>query len=485
MNSRTIFSNGATALRKTAIASVCLLCVGASAQGQAGKSKTPASQQAAGSSQPLKLTPEQMKELLRSAQTGEVKASPRVANPRAGRSARDSSIIAVLHQQKQTADTERATLLSSRMTLASAHGSGAPQQPMGTLTASGNPPPCPPGRTATNAAGQTVNAAGQPCTPGANNPLPAPCPPGVTSTAVSPCGPEPRPTPTPSKVNMVPAPVSTTVTPSRPVGPTMMAMPCAMQKTTIATVSGKTKGTVFSPPTADNGYISYSIRGCNFGDTQGQAHLNGPFAHGQVQLQIELWTDTQILAKVDPTISGEQDQDNVSLVVAPASGPQVQATGFSFYAAREEVQLTKIPKSAVTFASISDIKWRDILPQYSSPAVLFPGATSGTYRYDLDSWFGGGQDYYDFSGLAPNFTTSNQDLKHTEWTAGNCYSGGTLYRDTNFSAVWDGDNIRVTFGYFHCHAPDILLVKGEEIAASNYGLSVWVVGPRGIDPWSK
>lgn len=587
MTSKTVFSERkARKVCRMTIIAVAFLCLAWSAGGQVPKGSS--SEPVAGA-QTKKLTPEQMKEALRTTRAGHSKSSPRIANPHAASKAQNSSIIAALRNQKVSADAERTAILSAHaMTVASARGSGAPQGAVGTRGADGTQPPCsrgtvrdpltgqcmppcPPGTKSTAArpctpvsdppqnppcppgsmrdpvTGQCVSPpcppgvkttpAGQPCTPVSNppqnppcppgstvNPLtgqcaPTPCPPGATSTAARPCTPTgPSPTPTPGKpgkpsgsnpaggsvqlaspantqvnpqptaapgkgstVAIVPASTAPPPTP-RYGGSSSIAMPCAMQKTTIGRVNGQVKGVVFTP---DPNYNLYTIIGCNFGDTQGQGHLNGPFAHGQVQLQIEFWTDTQIVAKVDPMISGEQDHDNVSLVIAPVSGPQVQAPGFKFYAAREEVELTKIPQNAVTFAAMKDNNGHPVIPEYTTPADVFPGVTAGVIRSVGDSAFGAGQDYYDFSGLAPGFTTSNMQLQHSEWNTSDCYSGGTLYENKNFSAAWDGDNVRANFGYFHCHAPSVLSVGGEEIAFSRYGLSVWVVGPRGVNPWSK
>ncbi len=480
MISKTISGIALPGYRSAMIAAVGLLFVTATAEAQATKSTTNDSQRAVGNLPPRKLTQTQLT-------GGQVNTSPRIAKTRSARTAQNSAIVEALRSQKATAETERAGILSARMTAAVAQGKSAPLGPMGTLQ-TGAPPPCPPGKTST---------AGQPCTPGPNSPsspcpsgtvidpltgkcLP-PCPPGTTSTATKPCIPAGQP-PAPGGTIQV-APTGTAVTAApKSLGSTMAPIPCAMRSTTIGTVNGQVKGTIFTP---DPTYNLYTIKGCNFGDSQGQGHLNGPFAHGQVQLQIEFWTDTQIVAKVDPMISGEQDHDNVILVIAPSSGPQAQALGFKFYAAREEVELVQIPQSAITLATVSDNKWRDITPEYVTPSDRFPGASARVSRSDGDSSFGAGLDYYDFSGLAPGFTTSNMQLQYSVWTASSCYSGGTLYEDKNFNVAWDGDNIRLNFGYFHCHAPSVGLVGGEEIAFSQYGLSVWVIGPRGIDPWSK
>ena len=60
------------------------------------------------------------------------------------------------------------------------------------------------------------------------------------------------------------------------------------------------------------------------------------------------WTDRAIIAKVDPSVTGELDQNNVSLVIETASGQRGQSSGFSFYAMRGPAfPLKSIPSSAV------------------------------------------------------------------------------------------------------------------------------------------
>lgn len=259
--------------------------------------------------------------------------------------------------------------------------------------------------------------------------------------------------------------------------------PCL--RPTIGTVNGQTKGTVFTPEIQ---YNLFTITGCKFGETPGQAYLYGAFAAGQITLQVEFWSDTQIVAKVNPQVAGELDQGNVTLVVAPVGASQVQKAGFKFYAARETVQLTKIPMSAVTLAQVTDTGGHPVVfgPQgnglYDTPASgssVFGGMSASVGRGAFFV-FPGGQDFFDFSKLKPGFTTDSMAFNYSVLpnTCGNAYQvQGT------WGAQWAGDNIRVNWQMQHCHEAGGTVAVERDWSASWYGLSVWVTGPRGVNPW--
>lgn len=127
---------------------------------------------------------------------------------------------------------------------------------------------------------------------------------------------------------------------------------CMANTTGIRTVNQKTTGVVFTP---DSRYNLYTITGCNFGSSPGKIYLqgNGAFpAHGGKLMLTPVdptrgWKDTAIIAKLDPNIVGELDQDNISLVVETSTGQRGQANGFSFYAVRGPAYpLKQIPASA-------------------------------------------------------------------------------------------------------------------------------------------
>src|SRR5262249_46862684 len=131
-----------------------------------------------------------------------------------------------------------------------------------------------------------------------------------------------RPTPTPN-----------------PMGLASMAEDVAcVDKSLIRLVDGKRKGAVFTPiiPKSNGNYEvpQHVIQGCYLGKQQGSAYLFGNFKKGQLPLNINFWSDSEIDVALDPNLEGEMDEDNVTLVVKLADGTQLKATGLQFYAAR-------------------------------------------------------------------------------------------------------------------------------------------------------
>jgi hypothetical protein len=264
-----------------------------------------------------------------------------------------------------------------------------------------------------------------------------------------------------------------------------IAMPCSMQKTSVSTVNGQKQGTVFTP---DPAYNLYTIKGCNFGDKQGDAHLYGGFAAGQIKLQVNFWSDEQIVAQVDPNVSGEKDRDNVSLVIVPANGPQTQAPGFKFYAARETMLLKSVPQSMVTLGPGKDIKGRDLIPTFTSPSSSYnsQGASVEVLRYVSDTGFGTTKDRYDLSRLPQGYVADSFQMATQSLITSRCGPGSTYYNDYPFSAAWVGDAIQVTAGEDHCHEPGSSFpppVPDWDFGGSYYTLNIWIVGPRGLQPW--
>jgi hypothetical protein len=249
---------------------------------------------------------------------------------------------------------------------------------------------------------------------------------------------------------------------------------------TIITVNGKNTGTVFTP---DPQFNKYTITGCMFGNTRGQAYIYGAFATGQVALQIENWNDTYIIAEVDPRVTGELDQNNVTLVVVPLGAREVQKTGFKFYAMRETTLLVKIPMSSVNLAQVTDTGGQPVAfgsqnaSKYSSPGSTFPG-TSGEVFRAATSVFPGGQDLFDFSKLRPGFTTESMSFYYSVLPN----DGDSYQVNGSWNAEWVGDNIRVSWQMQHSHSASFGAAD-EDRSLSDYGLSVWVTGPKGVSPW--
>jgi hypothetical protein len=240
--------------------------------------------------------------------------------------------------------------------------------------------------------------------------------------------------------------------------------------------------------------------GCFFGNQPGHAYLIGKFHAQQVNLQIQYWSDSEIDARVDPTVSGELDQDNVSLVIAPAQAAQIKASGFKFMAARSDpaVLLPQIPASWAKLqkvnAKINNFVSNPVNPAYLSPVNRSPappdanGDSAYVSREYPGHQFPEGGDVYDFSHLAPGWTTDSMQL--FSYDQDSCPYVLT-YRHTFGTAFseWLGDNIRVWWTTTSCSGfyPNPFLGGIPSYTYSNntglyYALNVWVRGPRCTDP---
>ena len=398
----------------------------------------------------------------------QVQSLPKKSNPRAANSAH-ASMIAALRTQRQAAETERTAILSSQRLAPKGLSKGAATLPPG-RTLSDPVPTTPPAGTPPAGTPGTTPPAGTPGTaPPSGTPRGAP-------TTMAPRGAATGVMKLPSSTVLPPA--AAAPPPRSLAGQGMAQGPCT--RPTIATVNGQTKGTVFTP---DPQFNLYTITGCMFGDRQGQAYIYGAFAAGQVALQTEFWSDTQIVAKVAPQITGELDQSNVTLVVVPSGASMVQKAGFKFYALRETTLLTKIPMTSVNLAQVTDTGGHPIAfgPQgsanYSSPGSYFSGMSAEVDRGSTHV-FPGGQDLFDFSKLRPGFTTESMSLNYSVLPN----DGDSYQVDGTWNAEWVGDNIRVSWQMQHSHSASF--GAGDmDISRSSYGLNVWVNGPKGVSPW--
>ncbi|MHB8655211.1 MAG: hypothetical protein ACYDA9_15180 [Terriglobia bacterium] len=241
--------------------------------------------------------------------------------------------------------------------------------------------------------------------------------------------------------------------------------------------------------TQDPAYNPFTIKGCNFGNAKGQAQLN--FSNGRklANLTVDTWGDSLITVEVDPTVTDVLDQNNVSLVLFPASGPQATKSGFRFYAMRRELLLSTIPAGAVKLAQINDDAGSPVAPQYSSPykdqwTNQYLGMSAGVDRTNSVR-FPGGTDAFIFSGLKPGFVLEKYQVKELSaaGTSGECgiaIEQETDYTDGTWGWQMTGNTIQVSWQEAHAH------IECEDESDASYGLNVWVVGPAlsaGGSPW--
>jgi hypothetical protein len=262
----------------------------------------------------------------------------------------------------------------------------------------------------------------------------------------------------------------------------------------VLNINGKLHGVIFTPDPNGN---EYTIVGCRFGNSKGDLHLEGGFRAGTIPLLVESWSDTLIKARMNPGLSGELDRNNVSLVIVPVGSPSLtRIPGFSFYAMRETVALKTFPKSGVALGSITDADGNPVPGNFTSPFSASVNNqptgtfTAGVYRTNLTR-FSPGTDSWDLNGLAQGFVPVQFQIGY--WTWDGCNVGilpaeETIYNDGRWNAYWDpqnGNRIVVNFAELHCHRSASLMQIPDDYSDSEYALTIFVVGPKGVDPWSK
>jgi hypothetical protein len=275
----------------------------------------------------------------------------------------------------------------------------------------------------------------------------------------------------------------------------------------IETVSGKNSNIIFTPDmgTGPNPTNQYTIRGCNFGQSQGQGqvHLSGPFINhsSPVRLGIDSWSDNLIVVTFDPTFQDEYDLKNITLVVVASNGQNVQLPGQSFAAARASRPLSRVPQSLVALPATS--LQRDTFISPVTPATLgaahlgtFPQAvtlafyqwaplwdspnTSDKYPQNRISW----SEFIDISKLRPGFELDSNIQTYTVFSANlnsnnfGVDGGSCKYGDTPLSAAVQNNKLAIGVQPAECDN------NGKFIVAY-YGLALSVIGPKGskLNPW--
>jgi hypothetical protein len=278
-----------------------------------------------------------------------------------------------------------------------------------------------------------------------------------------------------------------------------LAITCSQDPTMrVLTVSGGPTPAIFTP---DPKYNFYTITGCCFGspgtNSKAYIYLQGTFRE---DFQIQEWNDNWIKLSLDQNISGVDDQNDVTLVIQNNDGKQWTRNGYRFYAARQTVLLPKIPQNDFSlnhFRPDNSLtqNWKPTYTSGSSPSVVpnLPGL-SAEVHWDLTSNSDnpvGGNDMYDFSHLHSTFAldsallewkdVSCTDPNYNQFAASKNNWSIDWYGASGVQVTWQGQNCKNTWrscgGAFQgdCFA---------NVPESNYGINVWVVGPRCIDPWT-
>ena len=418
---------------------------------------------------------------------GPPKSGPKVANPFAAQ--KSAAILMQLDQQRKAADKE-----ASEMKL------GLRTAQTGTLLASPSPNPNSTSThgTQTTAPARTPAVQAPPSPPGQRTNVGAVAQSPARSTLLKPAGPGaigPEKTTgsgTGSRAILTaPDPVNT------------LALTCAHDPTMkILNVSGSYYPATF---TTIRKYDAYTITGCSFGDPgpNAKVYLYKDLYKGTgfpLQFQILEWHDNWIHLQLDWNLTGLFDQDNLTLVVQRADGKQASKGGYKFYAAREEVMLRSIPRQHFSLWGLTATNTSKWTVTYNSPASTtdemgFQGMTAEAQwdeaipfmksNFDTAHAPSGGRDVYDFSRLQPGFVPTNAYL---QWQDADCsYASGTLVTVGNFNLEWQSASLWVDWQGQSCQNMRCGgITQGDCFAVpnTNYGLDVWVEGPRGIDPWT-
>jgi hypothetical protein len=262
----------------------------------------------------------------------------------------------------------------------------------------------------------------------------------------------------------------------------------------ILNVSGSADPATFTPI---DQYNLYTITGCSFGNTSGKVSIYGTGSF-QENFIVKFWSENSIVVSLDSNLSGLPDFDNITLVVQRNDNLQTQKPGFKFYAARQTVPFKKIPSSWVR------LMYFPFSVQYSSPPSgpgLGPNAGSAYVsrygdgiKYDpsvpetcltLKAYCPQYVDYYDFSQLAPGWTTDSFQV--TIYTQTCPFT--VTYREDFGTWNWDWaennpNNIRGYLSDTSCSGffAGMPLKNYQNWTGSYYALQVWVSGPRGLDP---
>ncbi len=269
----------------------------------------------------------------------------------------------------------------------------------------------------------------------------------------------------------------------------------------ILNVSGSSFPATFTPIQQ---YNFYTISGCSFGNVGPSAKVyiyKGATFHEEFQIQE--WHDNWINVSLNSNLTGLLDQDNLTLVVQRADGQQASKGGYKFYAVRVRERLATMPQRFFGLymidPKVNKTGWRYT---YHSPGTTndgygFGGMMAEVQWLDLNMGFmsgpsdtanapHSGTDIYDFNKLEPGFVPTDADVQSQNVDCS--VSSGTMVTAGQYRLEWEyGNQLWVTWQGQNCRnmscggafQSDCF---GQPLA--NYGLNVWVEGPKGIDPWT-
>lgn len=259
----------------------------------------------------------------------------------------------------------------------------------------------------------------------------------------------------------------------------------------ILAVNGRAVEPVFTPRLGDN---HFRIEGCGFGSRPGEVRLEpeSSFLLPGIRMQSTslpleragAWLDNQIDVRLDSRLAGSPDS-MATLVVRLADGRRLELHGCRFIAVRgSPVILKTVSASWVKLSpGIPPRLLRQI--EYVSPPTggedIPPDAANLSaliIRSDSEA-FAGGTDKYEFSGLNPGWVVESVQIQNYDVACPGDVTHTEQSGDSNLRVEDRGLTVNWASRTCSSFIPPMFRFS---IAASEYGVKVWVTGPIGTEP---
>jgi hypothetical protein len=260
----------------------------------------------------------------------------------------------------------------------------------------------------------------------------------------------------------------------------------------ILAVNGRAVEPVFTPRLGDN---HFHIEGCGFGSRPGEVRLEPESTVPQpgigmlpTTLQLEragAWSDNQIDVRLDSRLAGNPDS-MATLVVRLADGRRLELHGCRFVAARGAAVILKTISASWVKLSPTGTPPRLLRQiEYVSPPTggedIPPDAANLSalvIRSDSET-FDGGTDKYEFSALNPGWVVESIQIQNYDVAC----PGDVTHTEQSGQANLQVEDRGLTVNWASRTCSSFIPPMFRfSIAASEYGVKVWVVGPIGTEP---
>lgn len=230
----------------------------------------------------------------------------------------------------------------------------------------------------------------------------------------------------------------------------------------------------------------YEIAGHAFGRQQGEVFAR--FAGTTIHLTIDHWSDETIFAGLDSALSGLPDCDSIEMYVGVKGSPAIKTTRFGFHAARETVGFAP-PESSFSydkgqpFTVLSQTIWSSRAPnQLKTDGEYLDVYRSSFHDDPHKACFATGFDSIRWNvPVKPGFEVVDFEWYHNALQTGDG-SGIQHSHAGDYSATWDGDDIRVDYAVQRDRTPPFALLSGSVWCTSRYKIKLKAIGPRGMPP---